>query len=387
MERVTFVAPVNLAVIKYWGKRNEELILPINDSLSATLDTEHLCAKTTVMISPDFEQDKIWLNGCEESIENARLQNCLREVRKRSQLPDKQENWKVHICSENNFPTSAGLASSAAGYACLTVALAKLFNVQGDISAIARCGSGSACRSIYGGFVRWYMGDNIDGSDSISKEVFDTNHWPDMRILILVVNDTKKKVSSSEGMKRCYHTSPFLKYRAENTVPLRIEQMQEAIQDRNFEKFAELTMKDSNEMHAACAAAYPPCFYMNDTSHRIIELVHAYNTAHGEIKAAYTFDAGPNATLFVLEKDVCELYAVINNYFLFVDDRQTKDQIGKSLPGASASSELLKKINIEKQPLGKLKYVIHTRVGTGPKQVLDSENHLLDNQGFPKKLY
>lgn len=127
------------------------------------------------------------------------------------------DQWKIHICSENNFPTSAGLASSAAGYACLVVALAKLYeikvfqnkqvnnykfynmqswlnficfniNFQGDITTIARVGSGSACRSILGGFVRWYMGSQTDGTDSIAKQIVPASYWPEMRILILVVS-------------------------------------------------------------------------------------------------------------------------------------------------------------------------------------------------------
>lgn len=98
------------------------------------------------------------------------------------------ENWHIHICSENNFPTAAGLASSAAGYACLAAALAKLYKIDGEISDIARSGSGSACRSIYGGFVRWHMGENPQGTDSIARQIAPANHWPEMRILVLVVS-------------------------------------------------------------------------------------------------------------------------------------------------------------------------------------------------------
>lgn len=192
MNIVTCIAPINIAVVKYWGKRDETLILPANDSISATLDTDHLCAKTTVMISPNFKHDRIWLNGREEDIMNIRLQNCLTEIKKRAGDSNHMDQWKIHICSENNFPTSAGLASSAAGYACLVIALAKLYEVKGDITAIARVGSGSACRSILGGFVRWYMGSQTDGTDSIAKQIVPASYWPEMRILILVVNEAKK---------------------------------------------------------------------------------------------------------------------------------------------------------------------------------------------------
>ncbi|OXU25349.1 hypothetical protein TSAR_010630 [Trichomalopsis sarcophagae] len=370
---VTCVAPVNIAVIKYWGKRDEDLILPINDSLSATLDTEHLCAKTTVRASPEFKENKIWLNGREESMDNPRLQNCLKEIMKRSQLSKDMESWKLHICSENNFPTAAGLASSAAGYACLAAALAKLYKVEGDISGIARAGSGSACRSVYGGFVRWYKGSDPTGIDSIAKPIAPASHWPDMRILVLVVNDSKKKVSSAIGMKRTLLTSEFLTYKAEKIIPKRIEQIQEAILKKDFETFAEHTMRDSNEMHAACLAAYPPCIYMNDTSHLIVELMHQYNSTSDRTKVAYSFDAGPNATLFLLEKDVAELLGILDHYLPPAVDNNLEYRKGISIEVTSPSQSLLQKINFPEQQPGKLKYIIHTQVGSGPKQLPDSE--------------
>ena len=116
MEIITCTAPVNIAVIKYWGKRNEKLILPINDSISVTLSSDQMHAKTTVARSKSFTADRIWLNGIEERIDNPRLSNCLQKIRQKAQVDDDEY---FHICSENNFPTAAGLASSAAGYACL----------------------------------------------------------------------------------------------------------------------------------------------------------------------------------------------------------------------------------------------------------------------------
>ena len=139
-------------------------------------------AKTTIARSKDFQNDRIWLNGKEEDIKNPRLVNCLREIRKRSGSED-----HVHICSENNFPTAAGLASSAAGYACLVYTLCQVFDIKDNISEIARQGSGSACRSIYGGFVQWHMGTREDGSDSVASMIKEAEFWSDLHVLILVV--------------------------------------------------------------------------------------------------------------------------------------------------------------------------------------------------------
>jgi diphosphomevalonate decarboxylase len=157
-------------------------------------------------------------------------------------------NWKVHIQSENNFPTAAGLASSASGYACLVFAFAQLYGLKKqEISDIARLGSGSACRSMYGGFVQWHKGVNLDGRDSIAVQVAPASHWPDLHVLILVVNDCKKAIGSTSGMARSVVTSELIKYRVEKCVPQRIYSMTQAIRDRDFFKFSEITMKDSNQ--------------------------------------------------------------------------------------------------------------------------------------------
>ncbi|XP_011163916.1 diphosphomevalonate decarboxylase isoform X1 [Solenopsis invicta] len=383
MSTVTCIAPVNIAVIKYWGKRDESLILPTNDSISATLDTDQLHAKTTVMISPDFKEDCIWLNGREEDIKNIRLQNCLKEIRKRSQLSDYINDWKIHICSKNNFPTAAGLASSAAGYACLTAALAKLYKIEGDISIIARSGSGSACRSVMGGFVRWQMGSDKYGTDSLAKQIVPTSYWPEMRILILVVNDEQKKVPSAIGMRRSIETSELLKYRIKHVVPERANKMQQAIIEKDFKSFAELTMKDSNQFHAVCLDTYPPCIYTNDISNSIMNLVHSYNDAVNDVKIAYTYDAGPNATLYLLEKDVPAVIGVLDYFFPPPQNVAIEYRRGLSVEGIEPSQVLVEKLKFQKHSPGQLKYMIYTKVGDGPKYLNNPQDHLLDGQGNP----
>lgn len=211
-----------------------------------------LCSKTTITADPTFTDNLITLNGKEESFENERIQRCLAEIKNRAgqanSCAKELLEWKIHVVSENNFPTAAGLASSASGYACLVYTLAQLYSLKKqEISDIARLGSGSACRSIYGGFVQWQKGVQMDGKDSIAVQVAPASHWPDLHVLILVVNDTKKKVASTSGMARSVVTSELIKYRVEKCVPQRIHSMTQAIRDRNFPKFAEVTMKDSNQ--------------------------------------------------------------------------------------------------------------------------------------------
>lgn len=198
--------------------------------------------------------------------------------------------YKLRICSENNFPTAAGLASSAAGYACFVYTLASLYGIENEeLTAIGRLGSGSACRSFYGGFVRWKAGELADGSDSIAVQVAPVSHWPQMHVLILVVSDSKKKVGSSLGMKLATENSELLKYRASVCVPQRIKDMEKAIADRDYPKFAELTMRDSNQFHAVCLDTTPPCVYMNDTSHSIANFIHVYNAHFQGIRVSQHF--------------------------------------------------------------------------------------------------
>ena len=278
----TFSSPTNIAVIKYWGKRDGKLILPINSSVSITIDQADLCTTTTVTASASYKCDRLWLNGEEEDVKsNKRVQQVLKEVRARAgDLVDpktgdvlvRASQWasmKVHVVSKNNFPTAAGLASSAAGYAALAFSLAKVHGVDADLdelSKLARMGSGSACRSLHGGFVAWDMGSAADGSDSMARQVGAASHWPDLQVLILVVSDSKKTVSSTAGMQTSCDTSPLLAHRAATIVPDRMKGMEAAYQARDFPAFAKLAMQDSNQFHATCLDTYPPIFYLTDVS-------------------------------------------------------------------------------------------------------------------------
>ncbi|XP_035667336.1 diphosphomevalonate decarboxylase-like [Branchiostoma floridae] len=394
ISQVTCTAPVNIAVIKYWGKRDEQLVLPINPSLSVTLSQDQLCARTTVAASADFKRDRVWLNGQEQSVDAPRLQKCLGEIRRLARKRKHKDERAgdllgscVHVCSENNFPTAAGLASSAAGYACLVQSLAKLFHIDGDVSHIARQGSGSACRSMYGGFVEWTMGRLEDGADSVAKQVAPAEHWPELRVLVAVVNAGKKAVGSTEGMQTTVKTSALVKYRAEHVVPSRQEDMRQAILERDFQTFGEITMKDSNQFHATCLDTYPPIFYLNETSKHIIHLVHRYNRHHGKIKAAYTFDAGPNAVLYLLQDDVPEVLALLRHFFPPSSTNNSEREFVQGLPDANRKdlpAELLNSVGLEPSP-GSVQYIIHTRAGQGPQVLTDPQQALLDEKGWPKK--
>lgn len=409
---VTAQTPTNIAVIKYWGKRDETLILPINDSISVTLDPDHLCTTTTVAVSPSFDQDRMWLNGKEISLLGGRFQSCLRELRTRAcdfedekrGIKIKKMDWEklnLHIASYNNFPTAAGLASSAAGLACFVFALAKLLNLKEDhsqLSAIARQGSGSACRSLYGGFVKWIMGKEKNGSDSIAVQLADEKHWDDLVIVIAVVSARQKETSSTSGMQDSCKTSMLIQHRAKEVVPKRVIQMEEAIEKRDFSSFARLACADSNQFHAVCLDTSPPIFYMNDTSHKIISCVEKWNRSEGTPQVAYTFDAGPNAVMIARNRKTAALLLQrllfhfpphsdtdLNSYV--IGDKSILQDVGvqdmKDVENLPAPPEIKDNIPAQKSK-GDVSYFICTRPGRGPTVLSDSHALLNPETGLPK---
>ena len=326
MRVVTCAAPTNIAVVKYWGKRDVALNTPLNASLSVTLHEDQLRATTSIASDATLQRTRLWLNGQEQPLPD-RVATVLEQMqqwaaRVHKAPPTADATRALHIASVNSFPTAAGLASSAAGYACLVAALAEFYGLStadeefpGQLSAIARQGSGSACRSLHGGFVAWREGRRPDGRDSIAEPVADARHWPELRALVCVVSDGRKDTSSTDGMQRTAATSRLLAFRVQHVVAERLAAMERAVAARDFAAFATLTMADSNQFHATCLDTMPPLFYLNETSRALIRLVHRYNACAGRVQAAYTFDAGPNAVLFCEEQHVQELVALVCHCF------------------------------------------------------------------------
>ncbi|KAI0885421.1 Diphosphomevalonate decarboxylase [Annulohypoxylon maeteangense] len=376
--KASTTAPVNIAVVKYWGKRDAKLNLPTNSSLSVTLSQADLRTLTTATCSASYQgqEDSLTLNGEPSDITGARTQACLRELRSRRaavesanpSLP-KLSTYPLRIVSENNFPTAAGLASSAAGFAALVRAIANLYELPSsptELSLIARQGSGSACRSLFGGYVAWQGGEQADGLDSKAVEVAPASHWPNMRALILVVSAAKKGVSSTSGMQQTVGTSDLFQRRISHVVPAHMEKMEAAVKDRDFAKFAEVTMKDSNSFHACCADTYPPIYYMNDVSRAAVRAVEAINAAAGKVVAAYTFDAGPNAVVYYLEENsgpvVGTFYKQLHATDGWKDGADSYSAAAVALD--EATSSLLQ---------GGVSRIIQTGVGEGP---IKTEQHL-----------
>lgn len=338
-----------------------------------TLSQADLRTHTTAACSSLFTTDTLTLNGEAQDVSGARQQACFRELRtlrsaleaSNAALP-KLSALPLTIVSENNFPTAAGLASSAAGFAALVRAIADLYQLPQnptELSRIARQGSGSACRSLFGGYVSWEQGELADGSDSLALEVAPASHWPEMKAAILVVSAAKKGVSSTSGMQATVKTSALFPHRAKVVVPQRMVQMKQAIQERDFETFADLTMRDSNQFHAVCLDTSPPIFYLNDVSRAAIRVVDEINRLAEKRVAAYTFDAGPNAVIYYEEKNEDLVLGSLSGGLAAVD--------GWNAGIAAKGVEGLDQDLLEPLREG-ITRVILTRVGEGPISVKES---------------
>ena len=243
-----------------------------------------------------------------------------------------------------------------------------------DLSEIARQGSGSACRSLLGGYVAWDMGSAADGGDSKARVVAESIHWPEMRALILVASSKKKDVGSTAGMQATVATSQLFKIRASEVVSREMALMEKAVLAKDFESFATVTMRDSNSFHATCLDTSPPIFYLTDVSRAAIRAVEQINDAAGKVVAAYTFDAGPNAVVYYLEENERAVAGVFKAVLGGIDGWQS----GRGSGVQAFVGESPVKDTVAETLKSGVSKVILTGVGEGPVKV---QEHLIDTHG------
>ncbi|NPA92703.1 MAG: diphosphomevalonate decarboxylase [Chloroflexi bacterium] len=280
----TAEAHPNIAFIKYWGNRDHEARIPSNGSLSMNL--AGLVTRTTVTFRPDLTADRLVLHGREvEGPALARVSKVLSLVRAWSGL-----TWHADVRSENNFPTGAGIASSASAFAALAVAAAAAAGLDlapQDLSRLARWGSGSASRSVPGGFVEWLPGTGDEDSYAIS--IAPPEHWALMDCVALVSTD-HKAVGSSQG-HRLAEKSPFQAVRVAD-APRRLDVCRDAILKRDFEALAEVVELDCHMMHAVMQTSSPRLLYWEPATVTVMQAVRRWRQEG--LPVAYTIDAGPN---------------------------------------------------------------------------------------------
>lgn len=296
--KATAKANVNIALIKYWGKRDEELILPTNNSLSLTLDG--LFTTTTVHFKEELTEDVFILDGERiTDLGHKRVRDFLNIIRKEAG----KENLFAQVESKNDVPTAAGFASSASGFAALAAAASKAIGLElsdEELSRITRRGSGSACRSIYGGFAEWQMGEKADGSDSYAVPIAPKDHW-DLRIAAVILDDQAKSVSSREGMKRTVDTSAFFKGWVDSN-PADLSGIKEGIKNKDFKQVGQIAERNCLKMHATTLAAEPPFTYWTDETMKLMQEVEQMREEG--IPCYFTIDAGPNVkVIYELEQE------------------------------------------------------------------------------------
>lgn len=281
---VTAIAHPNIALIKYWGNRDPSLRLPANGSISITL--ENLETRTSVEFSDTLISDQITINDKRVTGEAlTRVEEHLNRIRTLAKM-----DIYAMVSSTSTFPQSAGLASSASGFAALTLAATNAAGLDlsmTELSILARQASGSACRSIFGGFVEWHVGE--DDRHSFAEQIAERDHW-DLIDVIAIVSDAEKEIGSTSGHAAA-SSSPLQPARVAD-APRRLGLCRKAILNRDFSSLAKVVEEDSNMMHAVMLTSSPPIMYWEPATLTIMHQVQSWR-AEG-LQVCYTIDAGAN---------------------------------------------------------------------------------------------
>ncbi|WP_342082068.1 diphosphomevalonate decarboxylase [Enterococcus hirae] len=300
-------AYTNIALIKYWGKKNESLILPMNNSLSLTLDAFY--TETEVSFSEAYTEDQFYLdNQLQDEKATKKISTFLDIAREKAGTTK-----KAKVISQNFVPTAAGLASSASGLAALAGACNEALKLGLDdqaLSRLARRGSGSACRSIFGGFVEWEKGhdDQSSYAHPISSDGFEYH----LAMVFLLLNEQKKDVSSRDGMRRTVETSSFYQGWLDS-VEADLYQLKQAIKTKNFQLLGETMEQNGLKMHGTTLAARPPFTYWSPDSLKAMQAVR--DLRNQGIPCYFTMDAGPNVKVLVQKDHLDKVKTTFSDLF------------------------------------------------------------------------
>ncbi len=288
----------NIALVKYWGKRegaDPALNLPAVGSLSMTLDELRSVTEVHAGSADHFELDGHALTGKPATKVFEHLDLIWRHSGMLGARP------ACRVTSTNHLPTAAGLASSASGFAALTLAAAGAFGlcgplgghedpIRGPLSALARQGSGSAARSLWGGFVRLDAGRDPEGRDCIARPLFPADHWP-VKLLVVHTARGAKAIASTGGMESSRLTSPYYPAWVETSTH-DLDAAHQALADRELARLGEVMEHSCFKMHACMLATRPPLVYWNGTTLEVIRAV--WQARERGLAGWVTSDAGPH---------------------------------------------------------------------------------------------
>ncbi|MCF7844719.1 MAG: diphosphomevalonate decarboxylase [Kiritimatiellales bacterium] len=297
----------NIAFIKYWGNRDNDLRLPQADSLSMTLNTptveidvDHADTLSVQSFEPDGSPKELGEKHVQRFAKHLELtRHYLNKLGVTDAIPN-----KASITVRSGIPSGIGLASSAAVFSCLARSYQGLIKDTIELndeqaSVIARLGSGSASRSIFGGFSALVAGEGSEIDSSKSVQIADENHWA-LHDIVLAPSLQHKKVGSTEGHALA-QTSPHFADRIEAIMNRRQQECIDAILAKDFEKFQAVTEEDCMDMHHVMETSTPPLKYLNEVTHRIIADITNLRTSQ-HLPVLYTMDAGPTVHLVCTEE-------------------------------------------------------------------------------------
>ena len=318
----------NIAIVKYWGKKDAKKMIPATSSISLTLndmftETEmEFISDEDIKISVEKEMkngdykdkfsnmtDLFYLNGeLQDSVHTEKISKVVDLFRE-------NRSQKVKISTTNNMPTAAGLSSSSSGLSAVIKACNKLFGknyTQSELAQISKFGSGSSSRSFFGPIAAW---------DKDTGEIYEVKTDLKLAMIVLVLNENKKEISSRNGMELCAKTSTYFDEWVKQSE-IDFVNMKKYLAENNFEKVGILTEENALRMHKTTETANPPFTYFNEKTYEAMDFVK--NLRNNSEKCYFTMDAGPNVKVLCLEEDLEKLAGIFGKKYKVIISRSVK---------------------------------------------------------------
>ena len=318
----------NIAIVKYWGKKDAKKMIPATSSISLTLndmftETEmEFISDEDIKISVEKEMkngdykdkfsnmtDLFYLNGeLQDSVHTEKISKVVDLFRE-------NRSQKVKISTTNNMPTAAGLSSSSSGLSAVIKACNELFGknyTQSELAQISKFGSGSSSRSFFGPVAAW---------DKDTGEIYEVKTDLKLAMIVLVLNENKKEISSRNGMELCAKTSTYFNEWVKQSE-IDFVNMKKYLAENNFEKVGILTEENALRMHKTTETANPPFTYFNEKTYEAMDFVK--NLRNNGEKCYFTMDAGPNVKVLCLEEDLEKLAGIFGKKYKVIISRSVK---------------------------------------------------------------
>ena len=318
----------NIAIVKYWGKKDAKKMIPATSSISLTLndmftETEmEFISDEDIKISVEKEMkngdykdkfsdmaDLFYLNGeLQDSVHTEKISKVVDLFRE-------NRSQKVKISTTNNMPTAAGLSSSSSGLSAVIKACNELFEknyTQSELAQISKFGSGSSSRSFFGPIAAW---------DKDTGEIYEVKTDLKLAMIVLVLNENKKEISSRNGMELCAKTSTYFDEWVKQSE-IDFINMKKYLDENDFEKVGTLTEENALRMHKTTETANPPFTYFNEKTYEAMDFVK--NLRNSGEKCYFTMDAGPNVKVLCLEEDLEKLAEIFGKKYKIIVSRTVK---------------------------------------------------------------